>query len=59
MATSAEKKAGRVRRPAHETKSLIMAAARDVLVASDGELEVNRVAARSGFSEGLIYYHFG
>lgn len=49
----------RVRRPAGETKRLLVAAAGEVLVAHDGELEIADVARRAGVSTALAHYHFG
>lgn len=49
----------RVRRPAGETKRLLIAAASDVLVEREGELEIGDVAQRAGVSSALAHYHFG
>lgn len=49
----------RVRRPAVETKKLLIEAACHVLVANNGELEIGDVARRAGVSSALAHYHFG
>lgn len=49
----------RVRRPAKETKRLLIAAAGEVLVERRGDLEMADVARHAGVSTALAHYHFG
>ena len=59
MPDSSPTPAKRTRRPAKETKRLLVAAAGDVLVEKGGELEMGDVAKRAGVSTALAHYHFG
>ena len=49
----------RIRRPAKETKRLLVAAAGHVLGEKAGDLEIGDVSKRAGVSKALAHYHFG
>lgn len=42
-----------------ETRARLVAAARDALLAGDGDFEMSQVARLAGVSDGLPYHHFG
>lgn len=59
VARKPERKTKRRRRSPNEAKTLLIQAARDELLASDGTFELARVSRRAGMSPGLPHHYFG